>query len=63
MHEKYPEHCLLGEEDVEWGKDIEVFTIDFFKLIRRQSMQLRIRSGCGLLILWMERLIMYTVFR
>lgn len=24
MQEKYPTHALLGEEDVEWGKDKEV---------------------------------------
>lgn len=24
MQKKYPTHALLGEEDVEWGKDKEV---------------------------------------
>ena len=24
MKDKYPTHALLGEEDVEWGKDKEV---------------------------------------
>lgn len=24
MKEKYPTHALLGEEDVEWGRDKEV---------------------------------------
>ena len=26
MEEYYPEHILLGEEDVEWGKDLEVIS-------------------------------------
>lgn len=29
MKEKYPEHVLLGEEDVEWGKDREVLLRSF----------------------------------
>lgn len=29
MKEKYPEHVLLGEEDVEWGKDREVLRRSF----------------------------------
>lgn len=27
MEEKYPGHALLGEEDVEWGHDLEVIIV------------------------------------
>ena len=34
MEENYPEHTLLGEEDVEWGKDLEVISYFLYLQIR-----------------------------
>ena len=62
MAEKYPDHVLLGEEDVTWGHDLEVFAA-LLASFNRQSMLSRIRSGFGSLILSMELPTTCTAFR
>ena len=46
MEEKYPDHALLGEEDVEWGHDYEVYMV--WCIFCRLSMQFLTRNGFGL---------------